>query len=48
MHMAELAAGAERHEEAIRYLESAFQQRDPQLVYLQHNPALDSLRSIAL
>jgi TolB-like protein/DNA-binding winged helix-turn-helix (wHTH) protein len=45
MHMAELAAGAERHEEAIRYLESAFQQRDPQLVYLQHNPALDSLRS---
>ncbi len=41
--MAELAAGAGHHEEAIHYLELAFEQRDPQLVHLEHNPALDPL-----
>ena len=45
IRIAALAAGAGRHEEAIRYLELAFEQRDPQLVYLQHNPGLDSLHS---
>jgi len=45
IRMAELAAGAGHHEEAIHYLELAFEQRDPQLVHLEHNPALDPLHS---
>lgn len=45
VHIACVAARSGRNEEAIHYLELAFQQRDPQLVYLQHNPALDLLHS---
>ena len=45
IRMAELAAGAGHREEAIHYLELAFQQRDPQLVHMQHSPDLDSLHS---
>jgi TolB-like protein/DNA-binding winged helix-turn-helix (wHTH) protein/lipoprotein NlpI len=44
VHIACVAARSGRNEETIHYLELAFQQRDPQLVYLQHNPALDPLR----
>jgi tetratricopeptide (TPR) repeat protein len=44
VHIACVAARSGRNEEAIHYLELAFQQRDTQLVYLQHNPALDPLR----
>jgi len=43
LHMAEVAAGAGDKKEAIQYLEKAFEQRDPQLVHMQHNPDLDSL-----
>jgi len=45
VHMACVAARSGRNEEAIHYLGLAFQQRDPQLVHLQHNPALDALHS---
>jgi len=45
VHIAIVAARSGRNEEAIHYLELAFQQRDPQLVYLQHNPTLDPLHS---
>jgi tetratricopeptide (TPR) repeat protein len=45
LRMAEAAAGAERYEEAFRCLAQAFDQRDPQLVHLQHDPDLDSLHS---
>jgi tetratricopeptide (TPR) repeat protein len=42
LRMAEVAAGAGDKEAAIQYLEQAFQQRDPQLVHLQHDPELDA------
>jgi TolB-like protein/DNA-binding winged helix-turn-helix (wHTH) protein/Tfp pilus assembly protein PilF len=45
VHLAEVALGAGEREEAIQYLEQAFQQRDAQLVHLQHDPDLDSLHS---
>jgi len=45
MRMAEAAAGAGEREGGMQYLEEAFQQRDPQLVHLQHDPDLDSLHS---
>lgn len=45
LRMAEVATGAGQREEAIQYLEQAFQQRDAQLVHLQHDPELDSLHS---
>ena len=45
MRMAEVASGAGRTEEAIQYLEQAIQERDPQLVHVQHDPDLDSLHS---
>ena len=45
VHMACVAARSGRNEEAIHYLGLAFQQRDPQLVHLQHNPAFDALHS---
>jgi TolB-like protein/DNA-binding winged helix-turn-helix (wHTH) protein/Tfp pilus assembly protein PilF len=45
LRMAEVAAGAGHQEEAIHYLEQAFETRDPLLVHLQHDPDLDSLHS---
>lgn len=45
LRMAEAAAGAGHQEEAIHYLEQAFEMRDPLLVHLQHDPDLDSLHS---
>ena len=45
LRMAEVAAGAGHKEEAIRYLEQAFEMHDPFLIHLQHNPDLDSLHS---
>jgi len=45
LRMAEVASGAGRREEAIQYLEQAFQQRDAQLIHLQHDPDLDSLHA---
>ncbi len=45
VYTAELAAGAGLRKEALQYLELAFLQRDPQMIYLQHNPKFDSLRS---
>jgi TolB-like protein/DNA-binding winged helix-turn-helix (wHTH) protein len=47
LHMAETAAGAGRYDEAIHYLDQAFEQRDPMMIHLQHNPGLDSLHSDA-
>ena len=43
--LAKVASRAGQKEEAIQYLEQAFQHRDPQLVHLQHDPDLDSLHS---
>ncbi len=45
LRMAEVATGAGHEEEAIHYLEQAFEMRDPLLVHLQHDPDLDSLHS---
>lgn len=45
VQMACVAARSGRNEEAIHYLGLAFEQRDPQLVHLQHNPAFDALHS---
>jgi len=45
LRMAEIASGAGRREEAIQYLEQAFQRRDAQLVHLQHDPDFDSLHA---
>jgi hypothetical protein len=43
--LAEVASRAGRKEEAIQYLEQAFQQQDPKLIHLQHEPNLDPLHS---
>lgn len=43
--MAEDAARARLRSEALFYIERAYEQRDPQLVHLEHNPAFDALRS---
>jgi TolB-like protein/DNA-binding winged helix-turn-helix (wHTH) protein/Tfp pilus assembly protein PilF len=42
--LAGFAARANRKEEALRYLEHAYEQREPLMVRLLHNPDLDSLR----
>jgi len=44
-YMAEQAALAGLRVESLRYLQKAYEQRDAHLVYLEHNPALDALRS---
>jgi len=44
-YLSEVASGAGRKEEAIQYLQQAFQQRDPMLIHLQHEPNLDPLHS---
>jgi TolB-like protein len=44
-YMAEQAALAGRRVESLRYLQKAYEQRDAHLVYLEHNPTLDALRS---
>jgi TolB-like protein/DNA-binding winged helix-turn-helix (wHTH) protein/Tfp pilus assembly protein PilF len=44
-YMAEEAARAGLRSEALRYIQQAFEQRDAHLVYLEHNPAFDALRS---
>jgi tetratricopeptide (TPR) repeat protein len=43
--MAEEAARAGRTTVALNYLKQAFEQRDGHLVYLEHDPAFDALRS---
>src|SRR5260370_6555335 len=43
--LAEAASRAGRKEEAIQHLQQAFQQRDPMLIHLQHEPDLDPLHS---
>jgi hypothetical protein len=43
--LAGFAARANRKEEALRYLERAYEQREPLMVRLLHEPALDSLHS---
>jgi len=43
--MAEHAARARLRSDSLRYIERAYEQRDPQLVYLEHNPAFDELHS---
>lgn len=45
--MAEQAARAGLRKEALGYLVEAYEQRDGHLVYLEHDPALDSLREDA-
>jgi TolB-like protein/lipoprotein NlpI len=45
VQLAEVALGAGHTEEAMRYLEQAFEKRDPKLVHLQHDPDLDALHS---
>jgi TolB-like protein/DNA-binding winged helix-turn-helix (wHTH) protein/Tfp pilus assembly protein PilF len=45
LSLADLAAGAGRNEEAIHYLEQAFEQRSPFLIHLQHDIELDALHS---
>jgi TolB-like protein/DNA-binding winged helix-turn-helix (wHTH) protein/Tfp pilus assembly protein PilF len=47
LRMAETAAGAGLYDEAFHYLDQAFEQRDPMMIHLQHNPSLDSLHSDA-
>jgi TolB-like protein/DNA-binding winged helix-turn-helix (wHTH) protein/Tfp pilus assembly protein PilF len=42
--LAGFAARANRKEEALRYLERAYEQREPLMVRLLHSPELDSLR----
>ena len=44
-YLAEVASRAGQKEEAIQYLQQAFQQRDPMLIHLQHEPNLDPLHS---
>jgi hypothetical protein len=44
--MAEAGARAGHREEAIKYLEQAFELRDPLLLHMQRNPNLDSLHSV--
>lgn len=44
-YMAEQAAMAGQRLEALRYIQQAFEERDAHLVYLEHNPAFDALRS---
>ena len=44
-NLAEAASRAGRKEEAIQHLQQAFQQRDPMLIHLQHEPDLDPLHS---
>ena len=43
--LAKVASRAGQREEAMQFLERAFQQRDPQLVHLQHEPDLDFLHA---
>lgn len=43
--LAILAAGLKRKEETLRYLEKAYEERDPCLVYLQSNGNFDFLQS---
>lgn len=43
--LATFAARAGHREEAIRYLEQAYEQHVPRLVFLQHDPDFDSLHS---
>ena len=45
LQMAEAGARAGHREEAIKFLEQAFELRDPLLVHMQRNPNLDSLHS---
>jgi len=45
LQIAEAEARAGHREEAIKYLEQAFELRDPLLVHMQRNPNLDSLHS---
>ncbi len=45
LQMAERAAGAGLHEESLRFLEQAFEQRAPFLIHLQHDWHLDPLHS---
>ena len=45
LQMAEAGARAGHREEAIKYLEQAFELRDPLPVHVQRNPNLDSLHS---
>jgi len=45
LRTAEAAAGAGRYDEAFYYLDQAFEQRDPMMIHLQHNPDLDPLHS---
>lgn len=44
LRLAEFAAQANRKEEALGYLEQAYEQHEPLMVRLLHNPALDSLK----
>jgi TolB-like protein/DNA-binding winged helix-turn-helix (wHTH) protein len=44
-YMAEQAALAGLRAEALRYIQQAHEQRDAHLVYLEHDPAFDALRS---
>jgi tetratricopeptide (TPR) repeat protein len=43
--LAKVASRAGQKEEAMQYLEQSLQERDPQLVHLQHEPDLDPLHS---
>jgi len=43
-YMAEQAARAGLHSEALRCIQQAYEQRDAHLVYLEHDPAFDALR----
>jgi hypothetical protein len=43
--MAEQAALAGLRVEALHYIQQAFEQGDAHLVYLEHDPAFDALRS---
>ena len=44
-HMADMAAGAGLYDEAFHFLDQAFEQREPMMIHLQHNPSLDALHS---
>ena len=43
--MAKVEQEQDNREEALTYLEQAFELRDPLLVHMQRNPNLDSLHS---
>ncbi len=45
MHIAALYAHAGRKDRALDWLEKAYQERDPLMVYLNVEPTWDSLRS---